>query len=222
MSELSEQEIGMQIVEASTLVFQELGPGLIKKVYAGVFEMELEERGLKVETNIPVTIRHRGRTFADAFRADMIVEDRFIIDITADEEPRPGRDRRLLTFLRYTRLQYGYNLNFGNYLHRERVTHVPRRVNDPILLQSRGIASAKGHVQPQVKRHRLKDLINGGADAGHDDAADTNVRPPNSNRKRDIPVPQNGSHDHVNGHDDAADRNVRPPVNGHNGHAHTL
>jgi len=154
MDELSEQEIGMQIVEATSLVYQELGPGLIKDVYTGVLEMELTERGISSKPSVPITIQHRGRTFPHAFKASMIVENKFILDISADEIPVHGGSRRLLTFLRYTGLQYGYVLNFGLQLHRERFTHIPRRIEDPILHRSRGIASARSRLQPGLSETR--------------------------------------------------------------------
>ena len=73
---MSENEIGAIIVDAAIAVHRELEPGLLESVYEIVLAYELQQRGLGVNRQVPITIRYKDMIFDGAFRADLVVEER--------------------------------------------------------------------------------------------------------------------------------------------------
>ena len=64
---MSENEIGAIIVNAAIAVHRELGPGLLESVYEIVLAYELQQRGLGVNRQVPITIRYKDMIFDGAF-----------------------------------------------------------------------------------------------------------------------------------------------------------
>ena len=83
---MNENEIGKEVVDAALKVHRELGPGLLETVYEVVLAKELQARGLHVERQVAVPIVYRGWRFEEGFRADMIVEDKVIVELKSTEQ----------------------------------------------------------------------------------------------------------------------------------------
>ncbi len=75
---MTENEIGTIVVDAAIAVHRELGPGLLESVYEIVLAYELQQRGLRVNRQVPIAIRYKDMTFAEAFRRDLVVEERLL------------------------------------------------------------------------------------------------------------------------------------------------
>ncbi|PKN62578.1 MAG: hypothetical protein CVU57_23850 [Deltaproteobacteria bacterium HGW-Deltaproteobacteria-15] len=69
---MTENEIGTIVVESAIAVHRELGLGLLETVYEVALAHELQERGLRVERQLPIPIEYRGIKFDEGFRADII------------------------------------------------------------------------------------------------------------------------------------------------------
>lgn len=82
---MNENEIGAVIVDAAVAVHRELGPGLMETVYEVVMAHELEKRGLVVSRQVCVPIECRGIKFEEGFRADLIIENKVIIELKSVE-----------------------------------------------------------------------------------------------------------------------------------------
>ena len=78
---MDENKIGDVIVDSAVNLHREPGPGLLEIVYQLVFARELEKRGLKVEREVPVAIKYKGVKFDQGFRADLIIEQKVIIEL---------------------------------------------------------------------------------------------------------------------------------------------
>jgi len=87
---MTENEIGTRVIEAAIAVHRELGPGLLETVYEVVLARELTERGLKVVRQAPVPITCKEIQFDEGFRADLIVEDRVILELKSVERVAPA------------------------------------------------------------------------------------------------------------------------------------
>ena len=111
-------------VDCGFHIHNELGPGLLETVYEIVLSQALEERGLSVVRQKPVPIEFRGLLIADAFRADLVVDDRLIIEIKSVEKSHPVHAKQLLTYLRLARQPLGLLMNFGCATFREGVKRV--------------------------------------------------------------------------------------------------
>ena len=90
-----------------------LGPGLLESVYELVLAKELERRGLKVETQKPVSFEFDGLRFDDAFRVDLLIEGRVVVELKSVETLAPVHSKQILTYLRLLNLPVGLLIKFG-------------------------------------------------------------------------------------------------------------
>lgn len=116
---VSENQIGTAIVRTAVEVHRDLGPGLLESVYETILEHELRRMGFAVRRQVPIAIRYRGLHFEEAFRADLIVGDKVIVELKSVEQITKAHRKQILTYLRLTGLKLGYVLNFGAALMKE-------------------------------------------------------------------------------------------------------
>ena len=119
---MDENKIGREVVDAAIVVHRELGPGLLETVYEVVLMDELRKRGLKAERQVPVAIKCRGIRFDEGFRADIIVEEKVILELKSVERITNAHKKQLLTYLKLTGMRLGYLLNFGEAIMKHGIT----------------------------------------------------------------------------------------------------
>jgi GxxExxY protein len=83
---MTENEIGKIVVDAAVKVHKALGPGLLESVYEIVLAHELSRRGLHVERQLTVSIEYDGMRFDEGFRADIIVDNKVILELKSVEK----------------------------------------------------------------------------------------------------------------------------------------
>jgi len=113
---MTENEIGTVVVEEAIALHRELGPGLLEFVYEVCLASALERRALKVQRQRPIAIEHRGIRFEEGFRADIVVDEKVILEIKSVERTTRAHAKQVQTYLRLTSLKLGYLLNFGEAL----------------------------------------------------------------------------------------------------------
>ncbi|HSH26230.1 MAG TPA: GxxExxY protein [Wenzhouxiangella sp.] len=106
-------ELSGCVVDQAVKLHKELGPGLLENVYEAILEKLLMDQGLTVRRQVAVPIEHAGLHFKEGFRADLIVDDRIILEIKAVEQMSKAHQRQLLTYLKLTGMKVGLLLNFG-------------------------------------------------------------------------------------------------------------
>jgi GxxExxY protein len=106
-------EISGVAVDAAMKLHMDLGPGLLESVYENLLGSMLARRGLKVDRQKPIDIDYDGEIFLAAFRIDLLVEDRLLIEIKSVEKFSAAHAKQLLTYLRLTGQPVGLLLNFG-------------------------------------------------------------------------------------------------------------
>ena len=121
---MTENEIAKELVDAAYHVHKRLGPGLLESVYETVLAYELKKRGLKVERQMLVAIVFEGIKFDEGFRADIIVEDKVIVELKSVEKVMPVHKKQLLTYLRLANKRLGLLINFGAELIRDGISRV--------------------------------------------------------------------------------------------------
>jgi GxxExxY protein len=119
---MTENEIGRVIIDSALAVHRELGPGLLESVYEVVLAYELQQRGLSVERQVPVPIEYRGMKFDAAFRADLVVEQKVIVELKSVERVSQAHKKQVQTYLRLTGCKLGFLLNFGEALMKRGIT----------------------------------------------------------------------------------------------------
>ena len=107
-------EISSAVVGESIRIHRELGPGLLETVYEKTLKAALIRRGLRVESQVPVSINYDGMIIDAAFRLDLLVEERLIVEIKAVEHLTKLHARQVLTYLRLMEQPVGLLLNFSN------------------------------------------------------------------------------------------------------------
>ncbi|MEW6572604.1 MAG: GxxExxY protein [Bacillota bacterium] len=123
---MNENEIGKIIVSAAVAVRKELGPGLLETVYEVILAYELERRGLSVARQVSIPIEYHGIKFDEGFRADILVENKVIIELKSVESVNNAHKKQVLTYLRLTG-KLGYLLNFGEALMKDGISRIINR-----------------------------------------------------------------------------------------------
>lgn len=113
---MDENEIGKIIVDLAITVHRELGPGLLESVYETILAHKLNINGLQYKRQAPIAITYNNLTFDEGFRADLIVENKVIIEIKCIEKLHNAHKKQLLTYLRLANIKLGYLLNFSEAL----------------------------------------------------------------------------------------------------------
>ncbi|MHC4875854.1 MAG: GxxExxY protein [Planctomycetota bacterium] len=110
------EQIAKDVVDASVKLHMALGPGLLESVYAVLLEHKLRERGYQVDRETPVPVEFEGIRFEMGFRADLVVNGCFIVELKSVEKLAPVHGKQLLTYLKLTGCRLGLLINFGEEL----------------------------------------------------------------------------------------------------------
>ena len=125
---MHENEIGKIIVDSAFKIHNELGPGLLESVYEIVLTHELNKRGLRSKRQHPVKIDYDHMVFEEGFRADIIVEDKVIIEIKSVETINPVHCKQLLTYLRLLDYRLGLLINFGTPIMKDGIKRIVNKL----------------------------------------------------------------------------------------------
>jgi len=111
------------IVDTAFKMHVALGPGLLESVYEVVLARHLARQGFLVERQRAVSFDFDGLHFEDAFRVDLLVDSRVVVEVKSVERDAVVHSKQLLTYLRLLNLPVGLLINFGaatlkNGLHR--------------------------------------------------------------------------------------------------------
>ena len=123
-----ENEIGKCIVDSAVQVHRDTGPGMLETVYEVILAHQLRQRGFQVERQVAIPIEYRGLKFDEGFRADLIVENKVIVELKCIEKLNNAHRKQLLTYLRLTEMQLGYLLNFSESLMKNGITRMVNRL----------------------------------------------------------------------------------------------
>lgn len=123
-TDLMVERLARSAVDAAFHLHRDLGPGLLESVYETLLSMKLEKLGLKVDRQKPIDLIYEGVHFRAAFTADILVEDRLLIELKSTERTAPVHVKQLLTYLRLMNLPLGLLINFGAATFREGIRRV--------------------------------------------------------------------------------------------------
>ncbi|HVI49468.1 MAG TPA: GxxExxY protein [Chitinophaga sp.] len=110
---MTENEISKEIVDVCYNIHKQYGPGLFESVYEELLTYEIEKRKLKVSRQEGVKLIHDKLILDKAFRADLIIENKVIIEIKSVEELKDLYYKQVLTYLKLTDLRLGLLINFN-------------------------------------------------------------------------------------------------------------
>ena len=110
---MTENAVAKEIVDVAYRMHTALGPGLLESVYEAVLASELQKRGLRFVRQQPIPIVYEGTRFEMGFRADLVVEDKVIVEIKSIAEIAALHKKQLLTYLRLADKRLGLLINFN-------------------------------------------------------------------------------------------------------------
>ena len=113
---------------AAYRVHTTLGPGLFESVYETVMAHELTRRGFQVARQQPIAVVWENVHMEAGFRADLIVEDKVIVEIKSIEAIAPVHRKQLLTYLRLAGKKLGLLINFDTELIKDGISRVVNRL----------------------------------------------------------------------------------------------
>ena len=120
-------QISGDVLDFALRIHRDLGPGLLESVYETVIAGKLMAMGYRVDRQRSVGIEFEGMRFDAAFRIDVLVDERLLVEIKSVERLTIVHAKQLLTYLRLTKQPVGLLLNFGGATLKEGVRRI---VND--------------------------------------------------------------------------------------------
>lgn len=121
---MTENEIAKIIVDCCFKVHSELGPGLLESVYEEILSYKLIERGLSIERQKGIPVVYENLKMELGFRADIIVENKVIIELKSIDALAPVHSKQLLTYLKLTGLKLGLLINFNEALIKDGIKRI--------------------------------------------------------------------------------------------------
>lgn len=110
---MTENEISFEIRGAIFKVYNTLGPGLFESVYESALYYELTKLGLKVERQSEITILYDEIILDLAFRIDLLVEEKVIIEIKSVTDLAPIHFKQVTNYLKLRNKKLGILVNFN-------------------------------------------------------------------------------------------------------------
>ncbi len=112
-------------VDAAFAVHKELGPGLLESAFEACFAHELDLRGVKYQRQLPVPLNYKGKVIEVGFRADVLIEQKLLIELKAVDELIPVHKAQVITYLKILRLPLGLLINFNVVLIKDGIHRIP-------------------------------------------------------------------------------------------------
>lgn len=124
---MTENEIAKIIVNTAFKIHKTLGPGLFESVYEEIMHYELTKQGLQVERQKAIPVHWDYLKMEIGFKADLIVNNKVIIELKSVDKLHPLNYKQLLTYLRLTGKRLGLLINFNEALIKDGIKRI---VND--------------------------------------------------------------------------------------------
>lgn len=111
-----ENKITEVIIGEAIKVHNELGPGLLEKVYEECLFYLLTKHGFSVQKQVYLPVSFEGVDIDAGFKLDLIVENKIIIELKAVEKLLPIHQAQLYTYLKLSKKNIGLLMNFNEKL----------------------------------------------------------------------------------------------------------
>jgi GxxExxY protein len=121
------EEISGDVVDAALRIHRDLGRGLFESICETILAGKLTQLGYSVARQQPIHIEYEGLTYQGAFRIDLLVDQRLLVEIKSVDQLHPAHGKQLLSYLRLMKQPVGLLINFGAPTLREGLKRV---VND--------------------------------------------------------------------------------------------
>lgn len=126
----SENELSKLVVNCCFQINSQLGPGLLESVYEEILFYELLKKDLYVERQKPIHVYWDEKKLELGFRADIIVEDKIILELKSIDLLAPVHYKQVLTYMKLTNLKPGLPINFNEALIKDGIHRIVNQLDE--------------------------------------------------------------------------------------------
>ncbi|MBI2472701.1 MAG: GxxExxY protein [Planctomycetes bacterium] len=113
MSTVLYEDLTYKIIGAAQEVYKELGCGYLESVYEDALCYELDLLNIHYQRQVELNIHYKNVVFERKFRADLLVENKVLVENKAIKQITVQDEAQLINYLKTTRLRVGLLFNFG-------------------------------------------------------------------------------------------------------------
>jgi GxxExxY protein len=128
-----------RIIGSAIKIHRSLGPGLLESAYESCLAYELDSQGLRVVRQKAVPLIYERVKLDCGFRADLVVENRVVVELKCKEQVHPVDEVQLLSHLRLLDLQVGLLINFHVVRLRDGIRRIANNYREEAIEQEENI-----------------------------------------------------------------------------------
>lgn len=121
---MKHQELTSRIIGICIKVHAELGPGLLESVYEEAICYELAKNNIEFKRQVGFRVKYDDKNMGKGFRADIIVENKVVLEVKSKDMIAPVDSKIVLTYLRFTEIEVGLLVNFKVVLLKDGITRL--------------------------------------------------------------------------------------------------
>jgi GxxExxY protein len=121
---MKHRDLTAKIIECAYRVHNTLGFGFLERVYQNALLIELEKNGLQAGKEFPIKVFYGEKIVGD-YVADIIVEDKVILELKSVKDLHPAHEAQLVNYLKATGLEVGLLINFAESVQVKRKVFTP-------------------------------------------------------------------------------------------------
>jgi GxxExxY protein len=125
---MTENELSYKIIGLAIEVHKNLGVGLLESTYESALAYELKKMGFNVKQQIYLPLQYKEMNIENAYKIDLLVEDKVIVEIKSVVEIHPVFHSQLLTYLKLTNLKLGLLINFNTPLIKDGIHRIVNKL----------------------------------------------------------------------------------------------
>lgn len=130
---MTENEISAIVVDCCLKIHRILGPGLFESVYEEVLCHELRKRELRFERQKGMPVNYEDIVIEMGFKADIIVEDKVILELKSVESLNKVHYKQLITYLRLSDKRLGLLINFNIDLIKNGINRIVNKLEETAI-----------------------------------------------------------------------------------------
>lgn len=127
---MTENELSYKIIGAAIEVHKNLGVGLLENAYETALAYELRTLGFNVKQQVVLPLQYKEISIENAYKIDLIVEDKVIIEVKSVLELHPIFKAQILTYVKQTHIKLGLLINFNSELIKHGIHRIVNKIID--------------------------------------------------------------------------------------------
>ena len=121
---MSENEISAIVLNEAIHIHRSIGPGMLESAYQHCLQHRLIKNGLQVRNEVPVPLVFEDVKLECGYRADLIIDNKVVVEVKSIDAIAPIHLAQTLTYLRLLNLKLGIVLNFNSILMKDGIKRI--------------------------------------------------------------------------------------------------